>query len=92
MENRNGLKDIFDKTMNEVANETNDNRILMVRLESRMKNTLSERKQNIMIMAESMVDDSKILVDQWMNSWMSELIKKNDQKMNEIQNNVIKQM
>jgi len=44
MENRNGLKDIFDKTMNEVANETNDNRILMVRLESRMKNTLNERK------------------------------------------------
>jgi len=37
-----------------------------------------------MIMAESMVDDSKVLVDQWMNSWISELIKKNDQKMNEI--------
>jgi len=37
-----------------------------------------------MIMAESVVDDSKMLVDQWMNSWMSELIKKNDKRMNEI--------
>jgi len=44
MENRNQLKQIFNKKMNEVANETNDNRILMLRLKSRMDRILNERK------------------------------------------------
>jgi len=44
MENRNELKEMFNKTINEIVNETNDNKIIMERLESRMKNTLIERK------------------------------------------------
>jgi len=52
MENRNELKEMFNKTINEIVNETNDNKILMERLESRMNRILCERKQNIMIMTE----------------------------------------
>ena len=55
-----------------------------------MENTLSERKQNTMIMTESIIDDSKILIDKWINEIRSQLMKKNkknggNKKINEIQ-------
>ena len=48
-----------------------------------------------MIMAESVVDDSKMLIDQWTNEIRSQLMKKNkknggNDKINEIPNNKIK--
>ena len=49
--------------MNEASNQTNDNRMFIEILDNRMKKTLNERKQNIMIMAESMVYNSEMLVD-----------------------------
>ena len=67
MENRNQLKDTFNEIINGIVNETNDNEMFMKILNDKMKNTLNERKQNITIMAESMIDDSKILIDQWIN-------------------------
>jgi len=92
MENRNELKEMFNETINQIVNETNDNKIIMKRLKIRMNRILCERKQNIMIMTESIIDDSKMLVDQWTNNLISQLIKKNNQKINEIQNNIMKEM
>jgi len=48
-----------------------------------------------MIMAESMIDDSKMLIDKWINEIRSQLMEKNkknggNNKINEIPNIIIK--
>ena len=86
------MKDTFNRIMNNTSDITNNNEVFMQIVKEKMKKVLCERKQNIRMMVESMVEESEILVDRWMDDIRSQFRKRNkkDNKMNEIPDNVIR--
>ena len=60
--------------MNESTISINIDETFINILSNKMKRTLSDRKQNMMIITKSMIDHSKILVHKWINDIRNQLI------------------